>query len=52
MVIGFNGIDYSNDAGTTWTHLSDEGFYTIRFIDKNTAYAAGKGRISKLTFKE
>ena len=52
VVIGFNGIDYSNDAGSTWTHLSDEGFYTIRFIDENTAYAAGKGRISKLTFKE
>ena len=52
VVIGFNGIDYSNDVGSTWTHLSDEGFYTIRFIDENTAYAAGKGRISKLTFKE
>jgi photosystem II stability/assembly factor-like uncharacterized protein len=52
VVIGFNGIDYSNDYGSTWTHLSDEGFYTLRFIDEHTAYAAGKGRISKLTFKE
>ena len=52
VVIGFNGIDYSNDSGSTWTHLSDEGFYTLRFIDEHTAYAAGKGRISKLTFKE
>lgn len=52
VVVGFNGIDYSNDAGSTWTHLSDEGFYTIRFVDDHTAYAAGKGRIAKLTFKE
>jgi len=52
VVVGFNGIDYSNDGGETWKHLSAEGFYTIRFIDENTAYAAGKGRISKLTFKE
>ncbi len=52
VVLGFNGIDYSNDGGATWKHLSDEGFYTIRFIDESTAYAAGRGRICKLTFKE
>ena len=52
VVIGFNGIDYSNDAGATWTHLSDEGFYTIRFLNDSIAYVAGKGRISKLTFRE
>ena len=52
VVVGFNGIDYSKDAGTTWTHLSDEGFYTIRFLNDSTVYAAGKGRISKLTFRE
>jgi photosystem II stability/assembly factor-like uncharacterized protein len=52
VVVGFNGIDYSKDAGITWTHLSDEGFYTIRFLNDSTAYAAGKGRISKLTFRE
>jgi photosystem II stability/assembly factor-like uncharacterized protein len=52
VVVGFNGIDYSKDAGTTWKHLSDEGFYTIRFLNDSIAYAAGKGRISKLTFRE
>ncbi|WP_426429875.1 WD40/YVTN/BNR-like repeat-containing protein [Winogradskyella sp. HB-48] len=52
VAIGFKGIDYSNDSGYTWTHLSDEGFYTIRFLNDSTAYAAGKGRISKLTFRE
>ncbi|MCF7561358.1 oxidoreductase [Sabulilitoribacter multivorans] len=52
VAIGFKGIDYSNDAGETWKHLSDEGFYTIRFLNDSVAYAAGAGRISKLTFRE
>tara|TARA_R110000751_G_scaffold7805_3_gene31581 strand:- start:131001 stop:132137 length:1137 start_codon:yes stop_codon:yes gene_type:complete len=51
VAIGFKGIDYSSDAGNTWTHLSDDGYYTIRFIDETTAYAAGNKKISKLTFK-
>jgi len=52
IAIGFKGIDYSNDSGSSWKHLSDEGFYTIRFLNDSTAYAAGNKRISKLTFKE
>jgi photosystem II stability/assembly factor-like uncharacterized protein len=51
VAVGFKGIDYSNDAGNTWTHLSDESFYTIKFINDSTAYAAGKYRIAKLSFK-
>jgi len=51
VAIGFKGIDYSNDGGHNWKHLSDEGFYTIRFLNDSIAYAAGRGRISKLTFK-
>ena len=50
VAVGFNGIDYSADFGNTWKHLSDEGFYTIRFLNDSTAYAAGKGRVSKLIF--
>ncbi|UOB18917.1 WD40/YVTN/BNR-like repeat-containing protein [Abyssalbus ytuae] len=50
VAIGFKGISYSNDRGRNWKQLSDEGFYTIKFIDNTTAYAAGKGRIAKLTF--
>jgi len=52
VAIGFKGIDYSNDSGRSWKHLSDEGFYTIRFLNDTIAYAAGAGRISKLTFRE
>ena len=52
VAIGFNGIDFSNNAGESWKHISDESFYTIRFLNDSTAYASGAGRISKLTFKE
>jgi photosystem II stability/assembly factor-like uncharacterized protein len=52
VAIGFKGIDYSNDAGDSWTHLSDEGFYTIRFLNDSVAYAAGNKRIAKLTFRK
>ncbi|WP_055448436.1 WD40/YVTN/BNR-like repeat-containing protein [Lacinutrix mariniflava] len=51
VAIGFKGIDYSNDAGDSWKHLSDEGFYTLRFVNDSVAYAAGSKRIAKLTFR-
>ena len=51
VAIGFKGIDYSSDSGSSWKHLSDEGFYTIRFLNDSVAYAAGAGKISKLLFK-
>jgi len=52
VTVGFKGIDYSNDSGNTWKHLSNEGFYTIRFLNDSVAYAAGAGRISKIIFRE
>ncbi|WP_188374856.1 WD40/YVTN/BNR-like repeat-containing protein [Winogradskyella haliclonae] len=51
VTVGFKGIDYSNDGGKSWEHLSDEGFYIIRFLNDSIAYAAGRGRISKLIFR-
>ncbi len=52
VTIGFEGIDFSNDGGYNWKHLSDEGFFTLRFLNDSVAYAAGRGRISKLLFKK
>lgn len=51
VAVGFTGISYSSDIGKTWKKLSDESFYTIRFLNDSTGYAAGKNRIAKLTFK-
>ncbi|WP_245918621.1 WD40/YVTN/BNR-like repeat-containing protein [Aurantibacter aestuarii] len=51
VAVGFNGIDYSSDGGNNWKHLSDEGFYTLRFSNDSIAFAGGNGRVSKLVFK-
>jgi len=51
VALGFTGISYSSDKGKTWKKLSDESFYTIRFLNDSVAYAAGKNRIAKLVLK-
>lgn len=51
VATGFTGIHYSNDRGETWKKLSDEGFYTLRFVNDSLAYAAGKGRVARLKFQ-
>lgn len=51
VAIGFKGIAYSNDYGENWKQLSDESFYTFRFLNDSIAYAAGANRIAKLSFK-
>ncbi|OEY72581.1 WD40/YVTN/BNR-like repeat-containing protein [Salegentibacter salarius] len=51
IATGFSGISISKDSGKTWKELSKEGFYTLRFKNDSVAYAAGKGRIAKLTFR-
>ncbi len=50
VALGFTGISYSSDMGSTWKKLSDAPFYTIRFQNDSVAYAAGKNSIAKLTF--
>ena len=51
LVVGYKGIDYSNDYGNTWRNFSDESYYTFRFLNDSIAFAAGKGKISKFVFK-
>jgi len=51
VAVGFTGVSYSADAGESWKQLSDDSFYTIRFLNDSIAYAAGKNRIAKLKFK-
>lgn len=51
--VGLTGIYLSNNFGTSWFKLSDDkSLYTLRFIDQNTAIAAGKGKIIKIHFLE
>jgi photosystem II stability/assembly factor-like uncharacterized protein len=51
IAVGFTGISYSADGGEHWETLSEAGFYTLQFLNDSVAYAAGKNRISRLTFK-
>lgn len=51
IAIGFEGIAYSYDQGEIWKQLSNEPFYTLRFVNDSIAYAAGKDRIAKLIFR-
>ena len=53
VTVGAQGMFYSADAGQTWQQLlSDPTLYTIRFLDSDTAYAAGKNKIIKIEFKK
>lgn len=50
--VGSSGLQYSSDSGTNWIKFSnDNQFYTLCFVNENTAIAAGKNKIVKLNFK-
>lgn len=49
--VGTNGVFYSSDYGANWKQFStDSSFYTLRFLNKTTAIAAGKNKVVKITF--
>lgn len=46
---GSNGISFSNDGGNSWKEVStSKDYYTIKFVNKNVAWLAGKNKIGKL----
>ena len=50
--VGTSGIYYSSDGGNTWKQFStDKTLYTLRFLNKTTAFAAGKDKIIRIEFK-
>jgi len=49
--VGSNGISFSNDKGQSWKEVSKEGYYTIRFVNENFAWLAGKNKIGKMIIK-
>lgn len=48
FAVGKTGISYSRDGGITWKKVSDEGFYTIQFVNENFAWLAGNNKLGKL----
>ncbi len=51
LAVGYKGIDISTNGGKNWRHISDESFYTVRFINDKEGYLAGKERIAKFMLK-
>ncbi|MGO4816916.1 oxidoreductase [Flavobacterium sp. W22_SRS_FP1] len=49
--VGASGLYYSYDGGSSWEQLaSDKDLFTIRFVDKRTAIAAGKNKMIRIKF--
>lgn len=53
VTVGASGLYYSSDGGNSWKQLlTDPNLYTIRFIDNNTAVAAGRNKMIRIHFKK
>lgn len=53
VAVGTSGLYYSANSGNSWKQLlTDKTLYTIRFLDENTAFAAGKDKIIRIEFKK
>ncbi|WP_309641341.1 oxidoreductase [Flavobacterium sp.] len=51
VCVAGNGLYYSHDFGATWTMLLEtKELYTLRFLNKNTAIAAGRSGVFKINF--
>ncbi|MDI1318035.1 oxidoreductase [Flavobacterium sp.] len=51
--VGASGLYYSANGGNSWKQLhTDATLYTIRFLNQNTAIAAGKDKMVKIEFKK
>lgn len=48
FAVGSTGISFSNDSGRSWKKVNDGSYYTIRFVNKNFAWLAGKHKIGKM----
>ncbi len=51
FAVGKTGVSYSDDSGLTWQKVNDSSFYTIQFIDENTAWLAGNNSVGKLVLR-
>lgn len=51
FAVGKTGVSFSNDGGFSWKKISNESYYAIQFLDKNTAWLSGNNKIGKLILK-
>ncbi len=48
VAVSTEGIYYSENKGELWHKISDKSYYSIQFIDKNTAWLSGNNKIAKI----
>ncbi len=48
IAVSTNGIFYSGNSGKKWEKLSNEGFYAIKFVNKNLAWLSGNNILAKM----
>ena len=51
FAVSTEGIYFSNNRGNSWIRVNKEGYFTIKFVDKNNAWLAGNGKIAKMVLK-
>lgn len=49
MAVSTEGVYQSDDSGHTWKKISDASYYSINFVNKNTAWLSGHEKIAKLS---
>ncbi len=49
LAVGSQGIWWSGTQGDSWKKLSNEGFYTVKMINKTQGYLAGNNEIASFT---
>ena len=52
VAVSTEGIFYSSNEGVKWEKISDAGFYSISFIDKNSAWLSGHEKIARIRLYE
>lgn len=51
VALGFTGISYSQDGGDHWEEISKESLLSFRFLNDSIAYAGGRNKLVRLTFR-
>lgn len=51
LAVGSEGIWWSGNQGESWKKLTNEGFYTVKMIDRKQGYLAGRNKVSSFLLK-
>ncbi len=48
LAVSTEGMFYSEDTGITWNRIEAKGYYSLRFVDNQTAWVARYEEIAKI----